>query len=176
MQTLMVTNRRFAHFQRNVASPRLNEIPEGGFCISSFVIISETGSPYHVLMGRLNKNAPWDHVGALDTERIERLSKGWMLPSSGLLFGESPQDAAQRILKEQLGISDQTLQGPLVFSETYGHRNHWDLEFLFLGERGKVPKHEVWSELQFVDLTKTTKEEIARSHEDILARVNKWKT
>lgn len=171
----MVTDRRFAHFKKNVVPPRMNEIPEGGLCISTFVIISKTGNPQHVLMGRINKKAPWDHIGALDPERVERHSKGWMLPSSALLLGESPQEAAQRILEEQLGLIDQRLEGPLVFSEAYGPASHWDLEFLFLGERDKAPSHEVWSELKFVDLTKALKEEIARSHEDILAHVQKWK-
>jgi ADP-ribose pyrophosphatase YjhB (NUDIX family) len=97
-----------------------------------------------------------------------------MLPSSGLLIGESPHEAGQRILKEQLSITGQPLQGPLVFSEAYGSPSHWDLEFLFQGERREAPKNDVWSELKFVDLTKTSKEEIARSHEDILAHVQKW--
>ena len=170
----MVTERRFAHFKRNVAPPRLSEVPEGGFCISTFLIISETGSPLHVLMGRLNRNAAWDHIGGLDPERVTRHSNGWMLPSSGLLLGESPHEAAQRILKEQLTITDQPLEGPLVFSEAYGTPTHWDLEFLFLGERREAPKNDAWSELKFVDLSKTGKEEIARFHEDILAHVQKW--
>ncbi len=103
----MVTGRRFAHFKRNVAPPRMKEIPEGGFCISAFVIISKTNSPEQVLVGRINKKAPWDHIGALDPERVERHSKGWMLPSSALMLGEPPKKAAERILKEQIGVADQ---------------------------------------------------------------------
>jgi len=172
----MVTVRRFAHFKRNVAPPRMKEIPEGGFCISAFVIISKTTSPEQVLVGRINKKAPWDHIGALDPERVERHSKGWMLPSSALMLGESPKQAAERILKEQLGVADQSLEGPVVFSEAYGQMNHWDLEFLFLGKRDNAPSNEAWSEIKFIDLTKTRKEDMARGHEDILAHVGKWKT
>jgi ADP-ribose pyrophosphatase YjhB (NUDIX family) len=102
----------------------MKEVPEGGFCLSVFLIISETGHPRRVLMGRINKKAAWDHLGALDPERVERHSNGWMLPSSALIFGESPQDAAHRILKEQLGTTDQRLEAPLVFSEVYGPANH----------------------------------------------------
>ncbi len=54
--------------------------------------------------------------------------------------------------------------------------NHWDLEFLFLGQRDNAPSNEAWSELKFIDLTKTGKEDMARGHEDILAHVGKWKT
>jgi ADP-ribose pyrophosphatase YjhB (NUDIX family) len=171
----MVTERRFSHFKRKVAPPRMKDVPEGGFCLSAFVIISKTQSPNHVLMGRINKNALWDHLGALDSERVERHGQGWMLPSSALILGELPQDAAQRILREQLGMSDQHLDGPLVCSEVYGAENHWDLEFLFLGERNDAPSHRAWRELKFVDLASTRKEEIARLHEDILTQVGKWK-
>lgn len=115
-------------------------------------------------------------MGALDPERVERHGKGWMLPSSGLLLGESPQEAAKRILKEQLNVTDQKLQGPLVFSEVYGSLNHWDLEFLFQGERSNVPSSESWSELKFVDLTRTPKEDIVRNQADVLAHVGKWGT
>lgn len=152
----------------------MSEIPEGGVCISAFVILSKHSNPHMVLMGRINKNAPWDHLGALDPGRMERHSKGWMLPSSHLMLGEDPRRAAMRILREQLGLIDQRVEGPMVFSEMYGSLNHWDLEFVFRGERSEAPVHEVWDELKFVDLTRIKKEEIARSHEDILAHVGKW--
>ena len=171
----MATNRRFAHFSRDAAPPRMKEIPQGGFCISTFLIISETNNPQQVLMGHIKKDAPWDHVGALDTERVERHSKGWMLPSSALIIGESPQEAAERILREQLGLADQPLENPHVFSEVYGPMNHWDLEFVFLGQRSNAPSNEAWTELRFVDLTKTRKEDMARGHEDILDHFQKWK-
>jgi ADP-ribose pyrophosphatase YjhB (NUDIX family) len=171
----MATERKFAHFKKGVVPPRIKKIPEGGFCISTFIIISKIGDQNQVLMGHINKTARWDHIGGLDLERVGRHSKGWMLPSSGLVWGESPQDSAQRILKEQLGLMEQKLDGPLVFSEVYGSPDHWDLEFLFLGERDKLPSHEASRELKFIDLTKTRKEEVARLHEDILAHVRKWK-
>ena len=138
----MTTNRKFARFKINVAEPRIKEIPKGGLCISTFLVISKIGHPTQVLMGHLNKDAPWDHIGALDLERVERHSKGWMLPCSGLIFGESPEEVSRRILKEQLGLDDQILEGPRIFSKVYGDEGHWDLEFLFLGERENVSSHD----------------------------------
>jgi ADP-ribose pyrophosphatase YjhB (NUDIX family) len=169
----MGTSRKFAHFKRDVVPPRTKEVPEGGFCISAFVIISKKNKPEQVLMGRINKKAAWEHVGALDPERMERHSVGWMLPSSGLLLGESPRQAANRILNEQLNAPEQILEGPSVFSEVYGPMNHWDLEFLFLGERDSTPENDLWRELKFIDITKTRRAEIVRGHEDILAHVGK---
>jgi hypothetical protein len=170
----MITQRKFIHFRKDVVPPRMRDIPEGEFCISTFLIISKKGNPNHVLLGHIDKNASWDHLGALDSERVERHSKGWMLPSSALILGESPINAAERILSEQLGLSDQKLRGSLIFSEMYGPLNHWDLEFLYLGERDQSPGHPAWSDLRFVDLSTIREIDVARSHADILAHVGKW--
>jgi ADP-ribose pyrophosphatase YjhB (NUDIX family) len=170
----MGTDRKFVELKKGVEPPRMSEIPAGGICLSAFVILTKIGNPRMVLMGRINKNARWDHIGGLDRGRVERHSKGWMLPSSHLILGEDPRDTASRILREQLGLNDQRLEGPRVFSEVYGPLGHWDLEFVYLGERTDPPSHEAWSELRFVDLTRTHSEEIARSHEDVLAHVNLW--
>jgi hypothetical protein len=78
-------------------------------------------------------------------------------------------------LKEQLGLNDQKVEGPRIFSEVYGDKEHWDIEFLFLGERSDPPSHNAWTELKFVDLPKTRREDIARLHEDVLAHVGKWR-
>lgn len=180
----MTTNRRFAAFSKKAVPPRMNEIPEAGLCLSAFIVLSKKGSPNEVIMGHLNTEADWELIGSLDSERAERNSHGWMLPSSHLLLGESPEEAAKRILKEQLGIENQRLSKPDVFSETYSQGKvwdstpfrHWDLEFIFQGERDKVSSDPAWSELRFVDLRQTKREEMARFHEDILAHVGKWKS
>ena len=175
---IMVTNREFVALKKGNRPPRMSEIPQGGICLSAFIVLSKRKNKHLVLMGRLSKKAAWDHIGGLDEERVERNSKGWMLPSSHLMLGEGPLDAARRIMREQLGLVKQRIEGPRVFSEVYTPgrhwERHWDLEFVYLGVRETVPTHEAWSELRFVDLRHTGKEEIARSHEDILAHVGVW--
>ncbi len=170
----MPTERKFARFHKTTKPPRTNEIPEGGFCLSAFVVLSKQKDPNQVLLGRLNKDAPWDHLGALDGERAERISRGWMLPSSHLVLHESPQDAARRILKEQLHIPNQRFNEPKVFCEVYGKPPHWDFEFVFLGERSEIEPVECWKDLEFVDVTKVRKADLARWHEDVLAHVGKF--
>lgn len=171
----MTTERQFTRFSRTSAPPRISEIPDGGFCLSSFVVLSRTGRPNDVLLGRLDPNAEWEHIGGLGKDRAEANSKGWMLPSSQLLYGESPSDAAKRILAEMLGISDQQLKGPAVFSEVYGPKNHWDIEFIFTGERESAKPHRAWRELRFVDCAQLQQTDFARSHQDILAHIGSWK-
>jgi len=178
---MMVTDRRFTRFnrQQGMIAFGMPEVPEGGLCLSAFLVITDIQNPNSVLMGNLNPKAPWDHIGALDPARIEIHSKAWMLPSSHLVVYESPHDAAKRILKEQLKLANLKLSEPAVVSETYVPKRfpnmlrHWDIEFIFKGQisRDDIPKPQAWTRLTFVNLDFTDKVEIARSHEDILESV-----
>jgi ADP-ribose pyrophosphatase YjhB (NUDIX family) len=173
VEDLVTTDRRFAAFSKDALPPRMNTLPQGGMCISAFLVISERGEAGSVLMGRINKNADWDHIGALDGKRVERFASGWMLPSSHLMLFETPEGAARRILREQLGIRNQTLGGPLTFSDTSGTSNHWDLGFIFTGERETAPSSASWDELKFVDVAKLKRDEIVRSQLDVLTYAGK---
>ncbi len=179
----MTTERRFAAFSEKAVPPRMNDIPEGGLCLSAFVVISRSGNPDEVVMGHINPSADWDHIGAIVMMGAEEISRAWMLPSSQLIIHESPEEASRRILHEQLGLANQKLVGPLVFSEAYSRgkgwdiapMRHWDLEFIFQGKRADIDPHPAWLELRFVNLRKIKKEAIARSHEDILSHIGKWR-
>ncbi|MDG6987977.1 MAG: NUDIX hydrolase [Nitrososphaerota archaeon] len=169
--------RRFCRFARSVPEAGLEpiyttEIPEGGFCLSTFLAI--TDGEGRVLMGLLNPEADWARIGALDADRAKIHGKRWMLPSSHLMLYESPQESAQRILKEQLGM-ELELSGPTALAEVWSPgrfpgQRHWDLEFIFKGKvpNGTSPSHEAWRELRFIDTGKTPRAEIARSHDDVL--------
>ena len=62
----MTTTRKFAAFSRNGRGGLgISEIPEDDFCISAFVVIREADNRRRVLMGHLNPNADWDHIGGL---------------------------------------------------------------------------------------------------------------
>ena len=173
----MTTDRQFCRFARPSSKLDLSvyttEIPEGGFCLSTFVIVTDREG--RVLMGHLNPDAPWDHIGALDSSRAKAHSAGWMLPSSHLMLFESPQEAAERVMKEQLGM-DIKLSGPSVVAESGTPKRfpalttHWDFEFIFRGEApdGRPPAHEAWTELRYVDTKLTPRQDIARSHDEVL--------
>ncbi len=174
----MTTDRRFCRFNKlgDVAFG-MREVPEGGLCLSAFLVLSEHGHPDHVLMGHLDPSAPWDHIGALDASRTQVHSQGWMLPASHLLLHESPDEAARRIAAEQLERRDLALSEPRIVSEVYTPKRfpdvvrHWDLEFIFRGEwpSGVTPRAAAWTDLRFVDVPATPKSAMARSHEDVLA-------
>jgi ADP-ribose pyrophosphatase YjhB (NUDIX family) len=182
----LTTNRRFCRFNKGQSTTTgekdpsvvtTKEIPDGGLCLSSFLVLAESLNPNAILMGHLNPKADWESIGALDPDRAQAHSKGWMLPSSHLMIHESPQAAAKRIALEQLELDDLKLSEPKIVSEVYSPRRfpnlteHWDIEFIFLGtlEKTQLPKAEPWSDLRFIDPAKTSRLEYARSHEDILA-------
>jgi ADP-ribose pyrophosphatase YjhB (NUDIX family) len=171
----MTTDRRFAAFSRTSVPPRMRKMPEGGMCISSFLIISRHDDPESILMGKLNKDANWDHIGALDAKRVERHSGGWMLPSSHLILYETPEGAARRILREQLHVRDMKISGPLTFVDTSGNENHWDIGFIYLGERESLPKSSAWRELRFVKTSELGRDDVVRSQVDVLAYAGRWK-
>jgi ADP-ribose pyrophosphatase YjhB (NUDIX family) len=176
----VTTDRKFCRFSRSpsTAAFGMPEVPPDGLCLSSFVVLGSADRPGRVLLGKLNPDAPWDHLGALDPSRVTAWKDRWMLPASHLLLLEDPRDAADRILRELVGLAPRPLEGPLVASEVYAPlrhpsaKQHWDLEFIF---RGRVAEREVaapgaWRELAFVDPRRLRTEEFARSHDDILAR------
>jgi ADP-ribose pyrophosphatase YjhB (NUDIX family) len=173
-----MTTRQFCRFNRTLNQSVLGtpEVPEGGLCLSCFLVIIEANDSNRVLMGRINPDANWDHIGALDKKRAEMYSKGWMLPSSHLMLLESPQEASKRVLREQLVTERIKPTGPIVVSETYGRVQgppssvHWDIHFIFKAfmHEEELSKPTVWTDLRFVDLGETTRGEITRSHDDIL--------
>jgi|SRR5579862_8724646 len=181
----MATNRQFCRFNRgrSITSGKIDdnpvttkEIPLGGLCLSSFLLVRDKDGG--VLAGKLDPEAPWDHIGALDSRRIEEHRTRWMLPSSHLIVHESPQDAAKRIAREQLEVGELVLSEPKVVSEVYPPKyfpefnEHWDIEFIFSSvlEKEKIPlSTRAFKELKVLDPRVTKRSEIARSHEDVLA-------
>ncbi len=146
-------------------------------CLSAFVVLRDPSNAHRILLGHLDPRAPWDHIGALDAQRAEIHSKGWMIPSSHLIFGEAPEAAARRILVEQLGLPrDRPLEAPRIFSDVATPRrfpnlgSHWDLGFVFTGPllASELAPTPAWKELALVDVRTLKREDMARSHEDVL--------
>ena len=173
----MTDGRRFCRFTHTADSVSLTSIPEDGFCLSAFVILSPEGDPTRVLLGHIAPGAPWDQLGAFTADRVAAHRHGWMLPASQLIYREGPQAAAERIVREQVGLPGTRLRGPEVFSEVYAPRRfpdargHWDLHFLFRGTlpAGAPPTSSEWTDLEYLDPRSLAPTAFGRSHGDILA-------
>ena len=148
-------------------------------CLSVFLVIERPNRDGAVLMGRVDPSADWWEVGALDPKRLGAIAEQWMLPSCQLLLFESPVDAARRILKEQLGSTPIPLDGPLVFSDPSerpgpaGRDPHWDLHFVYRARWSSpsAPRAPAWRRLEFVEVARTSRSEIARNQGDVLELV-----
>ena len=173
--------RRFARLRRAPVDPAsgASELPDNGFCLSVFLVIEPADRSGSVLMGRIDPTADWWEIGAMTRTLLQRTGERWMLPSSQLLLFESPAEAAHRVLAEQLGSPRVDLENPLVFSDpserpgSSGRDPHWDFHFVYRGrwKSPTAPRAPAWKQLEFVDVSRTRRAEIARDQGDVLELV-----
>lgn len=168
--------RRFTRFRPTAEPERMVfTVPEDGMCLSTFLLLHPRSDPHRVLVGRLDPNASWGHLGALDARRAAHCSKGWMLPSSQLVQYETPEASAHRIAREQLGVELATLPAPILMSDSE-HRagapagdRHWDIGFVYrLEGPATPPAHPAWSELRYLEVGKTPRGDFVRAQGDVL--------
>jgi 8-oxo-dGTP pyrophosphatase MutT (NUDIX family) len=173
----MTESRQFARFRRQAIADRMvYTVPEDGLCISTFLLLRPKGDAGRVLVGHLNPEAAWGHIGAVDAQRAQLWSKHWMLPSSQLVYYESPQESARRIAREQLGLELKSLPSPRLMSDSEQRPDaapgdlHWDMGFVYVldGFSEQPPRHPAWTELRFVEVAQTPRGEFVRSQADVL--------
>ncbi len=171
---------RFARYrptERTIQGRRFWSLPEGGICLSTFLVLQRADDPARVLLGKPDPRAPWERLATLEEAHLRSIADRWILPASHLLEFESPTEAAARIARQQLGSRTLPLRGPEVFTESYPSAidpesgTHWDFHFVF---RGGWPSDEVarpaaWRELALMDVRALSRADIARGHADILA-------
>lgn len=175
---------RFARYrptERYIQGRHAWAVPEGGLCLSAYVLVHPREARDLVLLGRPDPSAPWPEMAALESAHLRAVGDRWILPASHLREFESPSDAARRIARDQLGTEALFFWGPAVFSESYPSSldpesgTHWDLQFIFDAEwtMSSPPRSPAWRELRFHDPQGLTPEQIARGHGDILALVGR---
>jgi ADP-ribose pyrophosphatase YjhB (NUDIX family) len=174
----MSEDRKFARFRPTADVDRMVfSVPEDGLCLSTFLLLRPSGHPERVMVGHLNPDAPWGQIGALDAERAHGSSKGWMLPSSQLVYYETPEESARRIAREQLGIELGKLPPALLMSDSEQRPAapkgalHWDIGFVYIldGVTDTPPRHPAWTDLRFLDVSTIRRQDFARSQQDVLA-------
>jgi ADP-ribose pyrophosphatase YjhB (NUDIX family) len=148
-------------------------VPKGGTCLSSFLVLRGKGG---ILVGKMTKPEIWVErflVGEMFAPKYAASNK-WLLPASHLKYGEKPEDAAMRVLVEQVGVP----KGKLSFVQVQSHLSqdpndpeaaHWDICFVYDGTiRGKLQTPEWFSELRFVKPRELSSEDFTRGHGDVL--------
>ena len=78
-------------------------VPKGGTCISSFLVLKAKGG---VLVGKMSRPEIWIERFFMGEKFAPQYaaSNKWLIPASHLKYGERPEDAAKRILIEQVGM------------------------------------------------------------------------
>jgi len=148
-------------------------VPKGGVCLSSFLVLRGSGTG--ILVGKMAKPEIWTEKFMVPEPYASNAAKSgkWVLPASHLQFGESPKDAANRILADQLQLK----KTKLSLLEAQSHLSdpsdlegaHWDLCFVHGGTvKGSVKGAEWFSELRFVNTRNLTSDDFARGHGDVL--------
>jgi len=148
-------------------------VPKGGTCISVFLVLKGKGG---ILVGKMAKPEVWVerfYVGEMFAPKYASSNK-WLLPASHLEYGEKPDDAAMRVLTQQLGIG----RGKLTFREVQSHLSqdpndpeaaHWDICFVYEGTlKDKVVRPDWFSDLRFVNPKELSSEDFTRGHGDVL--------
>jgi len=175
----VATSRRFARYrptEGEVGGRRFSSVPRAGLCLSVFVLVGDPKNPNLVVLGRPAPSAPWTELGSLGSVALEALHERWVLPASHLVEFEAPRAAAERVVREQLGLDHLELRGPDVHSEAYPYPdslesgNHWDLDFLFRADwpHGHELRSPAFKELRLIDTRTIGATNLGRGHGDIL--------
>ncbi len=148
-------------------------VPKGGTCISAFLVLKGNDG---ILVGKMAKREIWIekfYVGEMFASKYVSSNK-WVLPASHLEYGEKPDDAAMRVLSQEVGVRE----GKLTFRQAQSHLSqspndpeeaHWDICFVYEGRlKDKVERPEWFSELRFVEPSQLTSDDFTRGHGDVL--------
>lgn len=164
-----------AKFVRYGPAPRYG-LPDAGFCASSFVIVRRGST---ILAGIPKEDPKWREEWApnflvYSKSDLADEFRLWRLPASYLLEGEHPDEAAGRVLRDQLGFPARPLHHPDVYtfhdpSTWFPGKKHYDLCFVY-DVRGLSPSEVPawWQRLEFVDPKTLRKEELGSAMSDLM--------
>jgi ADP-ribose pyrophosphatase YjhB (NUDIX family) len=148
-------------------------VPKGGTCISVFLVLKGKGG---ILVGKMAKPEVWVerfYVGEMFAPKYASSNK-WLLPASHLEYGEKPDDAAMRVLTQQIGVGHRKLNFREVQSHLSQDTNdpeaaHWDICLVYEGTlKDTVVRPDWFSDLRFVNPKELSSEDFTRGHGDVL--------
>ena len=154
-----------------------SNVPRGGTCLSSFLVLKSDGK---ILVGKMTRPEIWIEkflVGEMFAEKYAKSGK-WVLPASHLLYGEHPLDAARRVLSDQLAVKDKL---ELSLTQVQSHLSqdpkdpdvaHWDVCFVYGGEIHQTISRPAWyASLELLDPLAISKDDFTRGHGDVLEQL-----
>lgn len=157
-------------------------VPPGGVCLSSFVVVS---SGPKILVGKMVKPDIWIERFFVGPKWADVYSKSgkYLLPARHLAWYESPMEAAEDILKEQLLLKVPMNKIELIDVQSHvsgdvddkNEPPHWDICFVYgvelpPGQARNVKSIEWFEDLGFKPRSGLTPEHFTRGHGDVLEK------
>jgi len=157
-----------------------DNVPPGGTCLSSFILVS---NGRRILVGKMDRPEIWIERFLVGRKfaPLYAASGKYVLPARHLHWYESPSEAARSVLRDQVGISvpENGLSLVGVQSHVSGDVNdekeppHWDICFVYQTQvskslAAKLRRPEWFSELAFKPLGSLRPEDFTRGHGDVL--------
>jgi ADP-ribose pyrophosphatase YjhB (NUDIX family) len=157
-----------------------DNVPPGGTCLSSFVLVSDGG---RVLVGKMAHPEIWVERFLVGPKfaPVYAASGKYVLPARHLHWYESPLDAARSVLQDQVGLDVPESEISLVDVQSHVSGDianekeppHWDICFVYQTHvsknmAAKLSRPEWFSELVFEPLPGLKQEDFTRGHGDVL--------
>ena len=157
-----------------------DNVPPGGTCLSSFVVVS---NGQRVLVGKMDRPEIWVERFLIGAARapVYAASGKYILPARHLHWYESPLEAARSVLQDQIGLEVPGSKISLVDVQSHVSGDidnekeppHWDICFLYQAQVSKslaarIRRPEWFSELVFKPLGSLNRDDFTRGHGDVL--------
>lgn len=156
-----------------------DNVPPGGTCLSSFVVVT---SGRRILVGKMTRPEIWVAKFLVGPKfaPVYAESAKYVLPARHLHWYESPMEAALSVLQEQVGLDVPENRVSLVDVQSHVSGEidgkeppHWDLCFLYQTKvpekvASKLPRPLWFSELAFKPLQGLGPGDFTRGHGDVL--------
>jgi len=155
-------------------------VTPGGTCLSSFVVVSDGPK---ILVGKMTQPEVWVERFFVGSDRapVYAKSEKYLLPARHLAWYESPLEAAESVIKDQLLLK--VPRNKIRFIEVQSHVRgdleskaeppHWDICFVYgVGlskDQAKKLRPIAWFEdLGFKPRSGLTADDFTRGHGDVL--------
>jgi len=157
-----------------------DNVPPGGTCLSSFVIVS---NGQRILVGKMDRPEIWIERFLVGPKfaPVYAASGKYVLPARHLHWYESPFEAARSVLRDQVGLDVPENRISIVDVQSYvsGDINnekeppHWDICFVYQTQvsknlASKLNRPEWFSALEFKPVRSLKQEDFTRGHGDVL--------
>ncbi len=158
-----------------------HSVPQGGFCISVFAILEDSGK---ILFVKPKAHPRWEEEWAPNWRiySLEQLAKEfgrWRFPAAYVKEGESPENTLERIMHDELGVKEYAITSEKLFnfyepSSRYPDKYHWDYCFVYKVRTQIRPDLMPWfNQIEYIDPSTLSPTDLGSGQGEILRHLSK---